>query len=113
MYPATHLSAGATAGSDGLAGGIGIAIADAISQVSRGVFEPHSELRAAITPAYQVRPSRGQRVEASRFGIALDRLGGLSKRQVEPAFVEAPKHCAEPANEQLMFCTEVKKAVGW
>jgi hypothetical protein len=56
---------------------------------------------------------RGQRVETSRFGFALDRLGGLSKRQVEPAFFEAPKHCAEPANEQLLFCSEVKTAVGW
>jgi hypothetical protein len=56
---------------------------------------------------------RGERVTASRFGFALDRFGAVSKREVKPTFFEAPKYCADPANEQLLFCGEVKKAIGW
>ena len=56
---------------------------------------------------------RGERVPASRFGFALDRFGAISKREVTTANFEVPKFCAEPANEQLMFCAAAKKAVGW
>ena len=56
---------------------------------------------------------RGERITASRFGFALDRFGAISKREVTTANFEVPKFCAEPANEQLMFCAAAKKAVGW
>ena len=56
---------------------------------------------------------RGERITASRFGFALDRFGAVSKREVTTANFEVPKFCAEPANEQLMFCAAAKKAVGW
>jgi hypothetical protein len=56
---------------------------------------------------------RGERVTASRFGFALDRFGAVSKREVTTANFEVPKFCAEPANEQLMFCAAAKKVVGW
>jgi len=56
---------------------------------------------------------RGERVTASRFGFALDRFGAVSKREVTTANFEVPQFCAEPANEQLMFCAAAKKVVGW
>jgi hypothetical protein len=58
-------------------------------------------------------PLRRSDVQATRFGFALDRFGGLVKRQVQSAPFDVTGLCAAAANEQQMFCDEAKRAVGW
>jgi serine protease len=58
-------------------------------------------------------PLRTSRVPATRFGLALDRYGTVTKRELNPAPFDIIGLCSAPANEQQMFCSEAKKAVGW
>jgi hypothetical protein len=58
-------------------------------------------------------PLRRSDVQATRFGFALDRFGGLVKRQVQSAPFDVTGLCAAAANEQQMFCQDVKKVIGW
>jgi hypothetical protein len=58
-------------------------------------------------------PLRTSSVPATRFGFALDRYGTVTKREVSSAPFDVVGLCAAPANEQQMFCSEAKKAVGW
>jgi hypothetical protein len=58
-------------------------------------------------------PLRRSDVQATRFGFALDRFGGLVKRQVQSAPFDVTGLCAAAANEQQIFCDEAKRAVGW
>lgn len=59
-------------------------------------------------------PLRRGEVPATRFGFALDRLGGLMKRDVHTAPFNLEGLCATaPANENQMFCSQAKKTVGW
>ncbi len=56
---------------------------------------------------------RTSSVPATRFGFALDRYGAVTKREVSSAPFDIVGLCSAPANEQQMFCSEAKKAVGW
>jgi hypothetical protein len=56
---------------------------------------------------------RNERVTASRFVFGLNRYGVVTKRDVNSAPFDVVGLCAAPANEQQMFCSEAKKAVGW
>jgi hypothetical protein len=58
-------------------------------------------------------PLRRSDVQATRFGFALDRFGGLIKREVQVAPFNLTQHCIAAANEQQMFCEDVKRALGW
>jgi hypothetical protein len=52
-------------------------------------------------------------VPATRFGFALDRLGGLVRRESQPAPFDLVGLCEAPTPEQKMFCDQTLKAVGW
>jgi hypothetical protein len=52
-------------------------------------------------------------VQATRFGFVLDRFGGLVKRQVQSAPFDVTGLCGAAANEQQMFCQDVKKVIVW
>jgi hypothetical protein len=52
-------------------------------------------------------------VPATRFSFSLDRYGVTTKRDLNPAQFDILGLCTAPANEQQMFCSEAKKAVGW
>lgn len=58
-------------------------------------------------------PLRTSSVPATRFGFALDRYGAVTKREVSSAPFDIVGLCSAPANEQQIFCSEAKKAVGW
>ena len=56
---------------------------------------------------------RTSSVPATRSGFALNRYGAVTKREVSSAPFDIVGLCSAPANEQQMFCSEAKKAVGW
>jgi len=56
---------------------------------------------------------RREPVPALRFGFALDRHGGVVRREVTATTFSWPQYCATSANEALMACGEARRALRW
>jgi hypothetical protein len=57
-------------------------------------------------------PLRLGEVPATRFGFALDRVGTLTKREVQTTDVDVLALCAAAAREQRLFCERATMALG-